>query len=188
MYLRQSQNLPAGAIVFLGDSQIQGLAVTAISPNSVNFGIGHQQLQHLVKRISYYTDLEHADHIVIGIGINDLLHKADFEPETAIAQLINALRCCRNKVILLSVLPVDELKLHRPGLNQRIIEFNQRLQRAAQAADINFLNLYPSFAAKHGGMLPKYDLGDGLHLNPAGYLMMIRLIKTTLQQGKVNEI
>lgn len=187
MYQRQAQNLPAGTIVFFGDSQIQGLAVTAISPNAVNFGIGHQQLQRLAKRIGDYPGLAQTEKIVIGVGINDLLHTADFEPEMAIAQLAKGLQCCRDKVLLLSVLPVDEMKLQRPGLNQRIEEFNRQLQIAAQAADFHFLNLQPSFNSAEGGMHSKYDLGDGLHLNPAGYENLIQQIKITLQQGKVYE-
>lgn len=187
MYQRQAQNLPPGSIMFLGDSQIQGLAVTAISSNAVNFGIGHQQLQRLAKRVSDYPGLTQTEQIVIGIGINDLLHAPDFEPELAIAQLVSGLQCCRNKVLLLGVLPVNEVTLQRPGLNQRIVQFNQQLQSAAQSAGMNFLNLHSSFASAQGGMISKYDLGDGLHLNPTGYEMLIGLIKTSLLQGKFNE-
>lgn len=187
MYQRQAQNLPAGAVVFLGDSQIQGLAVTAISPKAVNFGIGHQQLQRLAKQISDYPGLTQTEKIVIGIGINDLLHAPDLEPATAIAQLINGLQCCRSKVLLLGVLPVNEATLQRPGLNLRIVQFNQQLQSAAQAAGMNFLELYPLFAAPNDGMRPGYDLGDGLHLSPTGYELLIQQIKTSLQEGRANE-
>lgn len=187
MYLRQAQNLPAGSIVFLGDSQIQGLAVTAISPNAVNFGIGHQQLQHLAKKINDYPGLAQTEKIVIGIGINDLLHKPDIAPGQAIAQLVNSLSCCRNKVLLLGVLPVNEETLQRPGLNQRIVEFNRQLQSAAQAAGISFLDLYPLFTAPREGMRPEYDLGDGLHLSPTGYELLILEIESAIQKGESNE-
>lgn len=187
MYQRQAQNLPAGSIVFLGDSQIQGLAVTAISPNAVNFGIGHQQLQRLAKKINDYPGLAQTEKIVIGIGINDLLHTPDVAPGQAIAQLVKGLSCCRNKVLLLGVLAVNEKTLQRPGLNQRIVEFNRQLQSAAQAAGMSFLDLYPLFTAPRDGMRPAYDLGDGLHLNPTGYEILIQQIKNSLQKDRANE-
>lgn len=180
MYQRQAQNLPAGAVLFFGDSHIQGLAVTAISPNAVNFGIGHQQLQRLAKHISNYPGLELAEKIVIGIGINDLLHAPQVQPDNAINQLVEALQCCRNKVALLSVLPVNEKKLQRPGLNKHIAAFNRRLKDAALQAGVNYVDYYTAFIGEGGELASHYDLGDGLHLSPAGYQVMIEQIKSGL--------
>ncbi len=187
MYQRQAQNLPADAILFFGDSHIQGLAVTAIAPNAVNFGIGDQQLQRLANHISDYPGLELAGKIVIGIGINDLLHAPQMQPDTAIKQLVDALQCCRNKVVLLSVLPVNEIKRQRPGLNKRIAAFNQRIKGAALQAAINYVDYYTAFIGENGELAPHYDLGDGLHLNPAGYEVMIQQIKSGLQKGSISE-
>lgn len=183
MYQRQAQNLPAGSLLFFGDSQIQGLAVTAISPKAVNFGIGHQQLRQLAQTISNYPGLARADKIIIGIGINDLLQATVPEPEQAIAKLLTALQCCSDKVVLLSVLPVNETTLGKPGLNQRITRFNQHFKAAALTAGTRYIELSDTYADGGGHLSANYDLGDGLHLSRAGYAAMIQQIKSELQQS-----
>ncbi|MCF4007793.1 GDSL-type esterase/lipase family protein [Rheinheimera sp. UJ63] len=180
MYHRQALNLPVGSVVFFGDSQIQGLAVTAISPKAVNFGIGHQQLQRLAFRIADYPNLERAERIFIGIGINDLLHAPSDDLERAISQLISGLRCCHSKVTLLSILPVNEVKLARPGLNKQIVKLNEQLKAAANQAGLNFIDYQTSFSDLNGHLNIRYDLGDGLHLSQAGYDHLIEKIKTGL--------
>lgn len=187
MYQRQAQNLPADAILFFGDSHIQGLAVTAIAPNAVNFGIGGQQLQRLANHISDYPGLELAGKIVIGIGINDLLHAPDVSIDIAIARLVKALQCCSSKVLLLSVLPVNEATLQKPGLNQSIKALNQQLKTAAQQAGFIYVDSYSSFINQYEQLSSGYDLGDGLHLNPAGYKLLIQNIKSGIKKGSSNE-
>lgn len=177
MYQRQAQNLPAGSLLFFGDSHIQGLAVTAISPKAVNFGIGHQQLQRLAQTISNYPGLVQADKIIIGIGINDLLQATLIEPDLVIAKLLTALQCCSDKVVLLSVLPVNEKTLGKPGLNQDIVKLNHRLQSASQVAGFRFIDLHTLFVNQNGELTSEHDIGDGLHLNPAAYKILIKEIK-----------
>jgi lysophospholipase L1-like esterase len=187
MYKRQAQNLPADAVLFFGDSHIQGLAVTAVSPKAVNFGIGHQQLQRLSVNINGYHGLVQAEKIIIGIGINDLLNAPEFKPDAAIAQLLNSLQCCLTKVVLLSALPVNEIKLQKPGLNKIISVFNQQVQETALTAGFSYIELGPAFVDHSGQLAPKYDLGDGLHLNPAGYQLLIDQLKNELKQDVTNE-
>lgn len=187
MYQRQAQNLPPGSVLFFGDSQIQGLSVTAISPKAVNFGIGHQQLQRLAQTISNYPGLTHADKIVIGIGINDLLQATLSEPEKVIRQLLDALRCCSDKVVLLSVFPVNEIRLQKPGFNQQIQQFNQQLKAAALVAGVRFIDSFTVFADSNGQLAALYDLGDGLHLNATAYMQLIRLITAGLMLSTPNE-
>lgn len=186
MYHRQALNLPVGSVVFFGDSQIQGLAVTAISPKAVNFGIGHQQLQHLAFRIADYPNLERAERIVIGIGINDLLHDPSAELDRAIYQLITRLRCCHSKVTLLSILPVNEVTLARPGLNNTISELNKQLKDTATGAGLSFIDYHASFSDLNGQLNLRYDLGDGIHLSQAGYDHLIEKISAGLQGSSGN--
>lgn len=187
MYKRQAQNLPAGTVIFFGDSQIQGLAVTAVSPQAANFGIGHQQMRHLSKNISGYAGLLHAERLVIGIGINDLLLVPDLKADQTISGLVTSLKCCLHKTAILSVLPVNEKTLQKPGLNRRIIEFNKQIEIAAKHFGFLYIDIFTSFADENTGIAYKYDLGDGLHLNPTGYDLLIQKLKTAIQQGTDNE-
>ncbi len=187
MYQRQAQNLPKGSILFYGDSHIQGLSVTAINPKAVNFGIGHLQLQRLAQNIVRYPNLKHAEKIVIGIGINDLLQDEFLQQDAAIVGLLTALQCCSTKVVLLSVLPVDEISMSEPGLNIKIIALNKKLKTAALEFGAIYLELYPKFTNDTGQLDLNYHLGDGLHLNATGNQLLIELIKNKLQLGGSNE-
>ncbi len=186
MYQRQAQNLPKGSILFFGDSHIQGLSVTAISPKAVNFGVGHLQLQRLAQNIERYPNLKHAEKIVIGIGINDLLQHEFLQQDAAIADLLTALQCCSTKVVLLSVLPVDEVTLNQPGMNKKIIALNQKLKSAALQTGATYLELYPEFLDDQGQLALSYNLGDGLHLNPIGNQLFIELLRNKVSLGSSN--
>lgn len=188
MYKRQAQNLPDGSILFFGDSHIQGLAVTAISPLAVNFGIGHQQLKHLAVNIKNYPGISRAKKIIIGIGVNDLLHQQHAELYDSIPQLLAAIDCCRDKVLLLGLMPINEQILGRTGLNQQISTFNLHLQQTAYAADIAFLDLYKVFSDPAGQLVHTFDLGDGLHLSQAGYQVLIQQLQQVIvKERNLNE-
>ena len=185
MYQRQAGNLPAGAVLFFGDSHIQGLAVTAVSPKAVNFGIGHQQLRQLASTLAGYPLLNQANKIVIGVGINDLLQqRTDVAADVAAAlvQLFKTLQCCRHKVWLLGLLPVNEIRLKRPGLNQQVLAFNEQLRQAAADAGVKLIELYPIFADPQGQLANRFDLADGLHLNQQGYQLLTQQITRSLPQ------
>ena len=64
--------IPDGATIFLGDSITQGLATTAISPASVNYGIGSATSAELLANLTKYHSLQRASAIFLLIGINDL--------------------------------------------------------------------------------------------------------------------
>lgn len=187
MYHRQAQNLPSGTMIFLGDSHIQGLSATAVHSDAVNFGIGHQQLQDLVRYIRDYPEILKNKTIVIGIGINDLLKSSQFNSENAIENLLSALKRCDCHIFLLSILPVNEEKLSKPGLNGRIATMNRQFNIAVINAGIVFINFNKLFADQTGQLATKYDLGDGIHLNSKGYELLIKQIKLGLLQGSINE-
>lgn len=179
MYQRQAGNLPAGAVLFFGDSHIQGLAVTAVSPTAVNFGIGHQQLRQLASTLAGYPLLHQANKIVIGVGINDLLQQRT-DIAASVVQLFKALQCCRQKVWLLGLLPVNETRLNMPGLSQQVLAFNEQLRQAAAHAGVQYIELYPIFADPQGQLANRFDLADGLHLNQQGYQLLIQQLTRSL--------
>ena len=66
--------VPTGAVIFLGDSIVQGLATAAVAPASVNYGIGTATTVDLIGALPSYRSLERAGSVVLSIGINDLAH------------------------------------------------------------------------------------------------------------------
>ena len=65
-------SVPAGATIFLGDSITQGLATAAVSPSSVNYGIGSETTSELLANLPKYQSLERASAAFLMIGINDI--------------------------------------------------------------------------------------------------------------------
>ena len=56
--------------MFLGDSHVQGLAVSSITPNAVNLGIGGNTTVGLIQRLQNLKSLQLARTVVIAIGYN----------------------------------------------------------------------------------------------------------------------
>ena len=65
-------SVPPGATIFLGDSITQGLATAAVSPVSVNYGIGSETTSELLANLPKYKSLERASVAFLMIGINDI--------------------------------------------------------------------------------------------------------------------
>lgn len=72
-YLRTADaHQPAGAAVFLGDSHTQGLAVAAVAPVAVNYGVGGLNTQGLLDALPFLQAPGKARVVVLMIGSNDL--------------------------------------------------------------------------------------------------------------------
>ena len=52
--------IPEGATIFIGDSITQGLATSAVSNQSVNYGIGSDTTLGVLKRLPYYNSMNSA--------------------------------------------------------------------------------------------------------------------------------
>src|ERR1700743_2784823 len=64
--------VPDRAVLFLGDSFIQGLCVAEAADHGINYGIGGDTTEGLLSRLSVYASLARARAAVIAIGDNDL--------------------------------------------------------------------------------------------------------------------
>jgi lysophospholipase L1-like esterase len=182
---RADQNSPEGAVVFLGDSHIQGLCVSAVSQRTINLGIGGDTTEAMLQRISKYRSVEKARAIVLEIGINDILHNRAGENivqnfETLISQLPE-----QTAKIVYQVFPVDERL--RAGINHRINLFNENLINICTTEKNCHLNSINNELSDSTGNLDKqYHLGDGLHLNRHGYQVWINSLK--LELSKITEM
>jgi hypothetical protein len=63
---------PAGIVVFLGDSLTQGLAVDAVSPLAVNYGVAGAKSSDLVPAVRQLGSLKRARAVALMIGTNDV--------------------------------------------------------------------------------------------------------------------
>jgi lysophospholipase L1-like esterase len=169
---RSVDAVPDGAVVFIGDSLTQGLAVAAVHPSAVNYGIGGDTTRGVLGRLpAYRPALERAECIVVAIGFNDTRHREADEALRNYARILDALPEDR-RVIVSAVLPVDDrARGSLAGRRDWIGRFNAGLRRlAAEREQVTFLDAGDALDRDGDGRLDRslHD-GDGVHLNSAGY-------------------
>lgn len=163
------QNLPAGSILFIGDSHVQGLAVTAVTPLGVNFGIGHDTTLGVLHRLPLYSSVKETRAVVLAIGFNDLRRRNNAAIIKNISQILEQIPP-GVPVLLCGIMPVDEEPRNLAGYNARILLLNEQLAHLeALRSKTLFLNPTPILANKTGSLPSTLHSGDGIHLNSPGY-------------------
>ncbi len=184
-HLRMDGNVPNGSIIFIGDSFIQGLCVSAVAPESVNYGIGGDTTVGVLQRLTSYSSLNQAGIVVVAIGFNDL----KFRDNNGILRNYSAIaeQMPHNIPIIFSaVLPVNEKKhenLH--GRNQRIQAINTELKAfTMKSKNLFFVNVGPFLIDVQGNLADEYHDGDGVHLNARGNNIWIIELQKTIKKAK----
>ena len=174
-----SSRAPDDLNILLGDS-ISLWFPHALLPSGttwLNQGISGEGTVGLLRRLDLIAETD-PDIIYLMIGINDLLR--DVSDDTLLAnqqQIIQDLQEMHpdTTIVVQTILPhagdrstwegKDELLAIS---NERIQELNQQIERMAENADVEYLDLQPMFSDSDGNL--RVDLTtDGLHLNDDGY-------------------
>ncbi|MBT9311004.1 SGNH/GDSL hydrolase family protein [Leptothoe kymatousa] len=164
--------VPDDAVIFIGDSITQGLAVSAIYPLSVNYGIGGDTTVGVLERLPMYQPaLARAKCIVLAVGINDTYNRSAEEALINYETILDTLPQDR-QVIVSAVLPVDAAA-NEKKLGKRVEwrnTFNVGLQRLANEREfVTFVDSSAELDTNGDQRLdpPLHD-GGGVHLNAAG--------------------
>jgi len=181
---RMDGNVPAEAIIFIGDSLTQSLAVNAIAPTAVNYGIGHDTSKGVLRRISEYKSIKRSKVVVIAIGINDLKFKKGEKILHNIEKTIKQIPK-ETRIIVNSIHPTDKNSLHIKSIkNYQIVSINNDLENmCSKYVNAHFLDTYKALSNENMSLSEDYHIGDGLHLNTHGYKVWINILK-----GKIFEI
>lgn len=189
---RMDDNVPGGAVIFIGDSITQGLAVAAVTPLAVNYGIGKDTTVGVLDRIPVYRSLARAEAIVLAIGVNDLRQRGNAEIVANFDSILEHLPS-EVPVIISAILPVDLRVWPEPDHNQRIQQINHELELLcsthptslfvdsrtrlidAEQIDTGQVDSAQNLAANH-------HIGDGIHLSAAGYTVWIDELRDGLQR------
>lgn len=147
--------------------------------NWLNQAISGETSNGLLKRLNLF-DKTQPETIFVMIGINDLIRGVNDQVILDNQrQMIIYLRKThpQTKIFIQSILPHGSTASTWEGRekllaipNSRIQQLNQQLQSIAIKEKVEYLDLYPLFADKQGNLRPELTT-DGLHLNPAGYLV-----------------
>lgn len=179
---RADQNSPENQVAFFGDSHIQGLAVAAVAPRSVNWGISGDTSRGLIKRLPLYSSISRTGLIVIEIGINDFAASSDEEILDNYKKIAGAFP--HNIPVLFSaILPVDDSITKRHQTNQRIRKINSGLQEICESyPNVHFLDISADLTDATGELSPTNHIGDGIHLNALGYSIWITRLREQIAE------
>ncbi|WP_319587292.1 GDSL-type esterase/lipase family protein [uncultured Desulfobulbus sp.] len=178
-YERIDANVPNGTAIFLGDSSIQGLCVSAVVNPSVNFGIGTDTTIGLLKRLPKYQSLKRASMCVIAIGGNDIKRRDNEEILKNYSAILQAVPP-HLPVVFSAVVSIDEhVRDDLIGKNRRILELNNGLETIckAQGPKCTFVDPNQKLVDASGNLRKEYHEGDGVHLNGVGNSIWIQELK-----------
>lgn len=184
-YQKVDKNLPTNSVIFIGDSLIQGMAVTNIAPKATNFGIGNDTTMGVLKRLPHYQSIFSAKHIIISIGHNDLKYRTLIETSENIERIIKQIPS-NIPITLSAILPVSEQYVPYTN-NDTIKKLNESIETmVAKYANVNFLNINYLLSNKTGELQERFHVGDGVHLNKKGYYVWIKALTHAVNQEANN--
>lgn len=184
--VRMDGNVPGKAVIFIGDSITQGLSVSAVTPLSVNYGIGGDTTVGVLQRLSYYKSIGRAGAVVLAVGINDIKRRSNDEIIKNYKKIIGLVPK-HTPVVLSAVLPVDEeLREEWHGRNlTRTRKLNTGLKKLANADDrLFYVDATPRMIDSSGNLSDEYHEGDGIHLNSRGYAIWIDVLRGGIRQAR----
>ena len=169
---RQDLQVTPGSTIVIGDSITQGL----IYPRFVNYGIGSDTTYGVLNRIEKYKSLKEAKNIILMIGVNDLKRRSDAEILQNYHKILD--RLPSDKLVVFSILPVNEEMISKnPKMsNTRIKKINMELVDLCNKNSVQFIDLSGYFIDENGYLDSKYHVGDGIHLNQAGYDIWVKYL------------
>lgn len=179
---RLDKNIPINSVIFIGDSLIQGLAVTAIFPKSINFGIGQDTTEGALARIPYYSSISRSKLVVVAIGVNDLWERDDEEIVNNYLKIIDLIPT-KIPILFSAIMPINELASKKSNYNYRISSLNARIKKiCSNNPRLNFLDISSDLIDLSGNLSEQYHNGDGIHLNGLGNSIWISNLKEIISE------
>ena len=173
-YRRLDGSTPAGAVVFLGASSVQGLNASAVRSCTASFGIGGESAAQLAARVGDYRALDRAGAVVVMTGLNDVLRGDGATVGASVARLLAALPA--GTPVLLS----STARIADPARAAAVDRANAAMRAACRRhAACRFVDLQAAMTD------PALLEPDGIHLSPAGYALWARLLRAALDDAGV---
>jgi lysophospholipase L1-like esterase len=174
IYRTTMKNAPSGSIVLIGDSMVERMTASQISPYAVNLGISGESIRQFIYRlnendINNQSNLIHrAGAVVILTGVNDLSDPRNGTQANASATVnfvYNRIKTwLTGKVVICKLIPVDANVFSTPSNPLGIapvnawIDANFSNNPNVRIVDVNHI------LAPNGSLLPEHHNGDGQHL------------------------
>ncbi len=180
------QKLPiaqGSKIIFLGDIHTQQAEWAELFEHQqiINRGITGDVTEGLLKRLPTIVAMQ-PQKIFLMIGVNDLF--VGVPQEMTISNYQKILQTIQNqspttRIIVQSVLPINN-KVRQTNIdNQLIASFNSALRQLTTQQKVTFIDLTAAFSDKNANLRSEFTF-DGVHLNGNGYAAWRETIKNEL--------
>ena len=164
---RLASGVDPGAVLFIGDSILASLDISALADHAVQLSIAGDTTRRIATRIDDYQPIHTARLVFLHVGINDL----DFRRPEAIAGTMGQVLAridAGMPVMMDAILPIDERRFSETS-NRQVREANVILRRVCEARPrCRFVDTSAGLADASGNLNFNYEYDDGIHLNGAG--------------------
>lgn len=185
-------------LVFLGDSTTYGLKYYEMlsggketkqvwTPANGTLTLSYQSIATIVypetgEEISISDAVERAkpEYMVITLGVNGVSFMDEDNFVREYTDLVTRIqeKSPDTKIILNSIYPVASNYEHLDQINnERICAANIWVEKIAEDTGTRYLNTYEAIVGSDGWLPQQYQT-DGMHLNPAGFNVILDYIKT----------
>lgn len=180
VHRQMDSSVPSGATIFLGDSITMGLATAAVAPYTVNYGIGWQRSDQLIKSMEIYKSIGRAGRVVITIGTNDLLQGREAGIESRYRAILEKIPA-NTPIVMNSVPPLDSPVFYGRQIDDANVRKVVASAKAVCDADTRcrFVNTYDALTTNGKPTLGIYVDG-GVHLSPKGYQLWIDAMRPAI--------
>jgi lysophospholipase L1-like esterase len=186
---RKDLNMPANAVLFYGDSMVQGLVVQNAYNTAVNYGIGHATSQDVARQLREHRNTGEAAAIVIAVGINDIARGNANQVLPAYEEFLKSIPN-RAPVIISKIMPVNETDLGLSGLSEKVGLVNLGLEEiCATNQRVQCLDAGQLLVDADGNLARQFHTGDGLHLNRLGNAIWLEQLQLAIKEvtGDIKE-
>jgi len=163
------------SILFLGDSLTdEGEWVELLgNTNIVNRGISGDTTRRILNRLDAVVDTK-PKQIFLMVGINDFVNE-----KKSIEEVLDKYKIIleelqdkipQTQIFIQSVLPVNNRLTYFLQDNQKVIQFNLKLQELAKEFNYQYIDVFSYLADSENQLDVRYTT-DGVHLNGKAYLI-----------------
>lgn len=178
---RMRPTIHSGSVFFIGDSHFDGMAVSTVTPYSVNLGIGGDTMRGVLNRTSGYTPLDSASAVVLLIGVNDFLYEGAnwiYNVPFMMDKLLNHFE--GGKVIWCLIPPIAQANQSGVLTQANIDTANGWIvSKAAAYPNVTVVDVISQLKDTNGYLKSTHTI-DGIHLNANGYNVLIPAIQGAL--------
>lgn len=169
------QDVEEGAVLFFGDSHVQGLAVTSVHDKAVNFGIGWQNSKELSAAFGSYASMKRASAVVIMIGTNDIVQGIEDGYGARLASILSAIPE-NQKTVVVAPPPLGISTYYQHQISPNAVEVLGLEAKGACAARVGCKFVNPFVGADRTHVLEE----DGIHLSAKGRQILISALRLEL--------